>query len=51
MPSARDVEIFRLRIVEGLTLSQTGEAVGIGPERIRQIMWAHDGIPMFSLGT
>jgi hypothetical protein len=47
VPSARDVEIFRLRMVEGLTLRQTGEAVGIGPERIRQIMRTHYGIPMY----
>jgi hypothetical protein len=47
MPSERDIEIFRLRMVERLTLKQTGEAVRVGHERIRQIMRAHYGIPMY----
>jgi DNA-binding XRE family transcriptional regulator len=34
----RNLEIFRLRVVEGRTLKEVGEQVGIGPERVRQIL-------------
>jgi hypothetical protein len=38
MPNDRSREIFRLRIVEGLTLKEVGERVGIKAERVRQIL-------------
>jgi DNA-binding XRE family transcriptional regulator len=34
----RNLEIFRLRVVEGRLLKDTGEQVGIGFERVRQIL-------------
>ena len=40
----RNLEIFRLRVVEGHTLKATGEQVGIGHERVRQILAAHFGL-------
>lgn len=44
LPSARTREMFRLRIVEGLTLQEVGQRFGIIPERVRQIMAAHFGL-------
>ncbi len=34
----RNLEVFRLRVVEGRRLKATGEQVGIGVERVRQIL-------------
>jgi DNA-binding XRE family transcriptional regulator len=34
----RNLEIFRLRVVEGHRLKATGEQLGIGVERVRQIL-------------
>ncbi len=48
VPGEREVEIFRLRIVEGRTLKQAGEAVGLGRERVRQIMRSYFGLPPFT---
>ncbi len=42
--SERNLEIFRLRVVEGRRLKATGEQVGIGVERVRQILAAHFGL-------
>jgi hypothetical protein len=42
--SERNLEIFRLRVVEGRTLKATGEQVGIGVERVRQILAAFFGL-------
>jgi hypothetical protein len=38
MPNDRGRDIFRLRIVEGLTLKEVGEHFGINAERVRQIV-------------
>jgi hypothetical protein len=38
IPSDRDREIFRLRIVEGLTLDQLAQRFGLHRERIRQVL-------------
>ncbi|HTZ87885.1 MAG TPA: sigma factor-like helix-turn-helix DNA-binding protein [Solirubrobacteraceae bacterium] len=47
VPPDREVEIFRLRFVEKRTQKQTGEAVGLGKERIRQITrWYFDLPPL-----
>jgi DNA-binding XRE family transcriptional regulator len=40
----RNLEIFRLRVVEGHTLREVGEQVGIGIERVRQILATHFGL-------
>jgi hypothetical protein len=44
VPSERDVEILRLRLVEGATHEATARAVGLSKERIRQILASHFGI-------
>lgn len=38
MLEEREREMYRLRVVEGLTLRELGERFGIGPERVRQIL-------------
>jgi AraC-like DNA-binding protein len=40
----RELEMFRLRAVEGLTLAQIGEQVGVTTERVRQLLKLHFGI-------
>jgi hypothetical protein len=47
LPTVREIEVFRLRYVEGMTLRQTGEAVGISKERVRQIGRHYFGLPPF----
>jgi hypothetical protein len=44
MPNDRSREIFRLRIVEGLTLKAVGEHFDINAERVRQILGRHFGL-------
>ncbi len=43
-PNDRSREIFRLRIVEGLTLKETGAHFGINAERVRQLLAKHFGL-------
>lgn len=40
----RELEIFRLRAVEGLTLAQIGKRVGVTTERVRQLLKLHFGL-------
>ncbi len=40
----REREMFRLRAVEGLTLAQIGERVGVTTERVRQLLKLHFGL-------
>lgn len=40
----RNLEVFRLRVVEGRTLRETGGQVGIGFERVRQILSFYFGL-------
>jgi hypothetical protein len=40
----RELEMFRLRAVEGLTLQEVGERVGLKSERVRQILFASFGL-------
>jgi DNA-binding XRE family transcriptional regulator len=40
----RNLEVFRLRVVEGRKLKATGEQVGIGVERVRQILATYFGL-------
>lgn len=42
--SERNLEIFRLRVVEGRTLRDSGQQVGIGSERVRQILALYFGL-------
>ncbi|HEX5309268.1 MAG TPA: sigma factor-like helix-turn-helix DNA-binding protein [Solirubrobacteraceae bacterium] len=44
MPNDRNREIFRLRIVEGLTLKEVGERFDLNSERVRQILARHFGL-------
>ncbi len=40
-PKDREYEMFRLRVVEGLTLSEIAEVFGLHRERVRQLLRAH----------
>jgi hypothetical protein len=40
----RNLEIFRLRVVEGRSLKETGEQVGVGVERVRQVLATYFGL-------
>jgi AraC-like DNA-binding protein len=40
----RELTMFRLRAVEGLTLEQIGERLGIKRERVRQLLHLHFGL-------
>jgi transcriptional regulator with XRE-family HTH domain len=40
-PKDREYEMFRLRAVEGLTLSEIAEVFGLHRERVRQLLRAH----------
>ena len=42
--SERDLEVFRLRVVEGRSLKATGEQVGVSVERVRQILSVYFGL-------
>jgi Sigma-70, region 4 len=42
--SERDLEMFRLRVVERLTLAEVGERTGVSQERVRQILRLHFGL-------
>jgi hypothetical protein len=44
LPDDRDRELFRLRVVEGLTLDDAGAAVGISRDRVRQLMRERYGL-------
>lgn len=37
----REREMFRLRVIEGLTLKEVGERLRVHPERVRQLLWLH----------
>lgn len=44
VPSTPKYEVLRLRMIEGLTLAATGREVGLGKERVRQILSGHYGM-------
>jgi len=44
VPGDRNREIFRLRVVEGLTLSELGERFSLNRERVRQILAVYFGL-------
>ncbi|HEV7942436.1 MAG TPA: sigma factor-like helix-turn-helix DNA-binding protein [Solirubrobacteraceae bacterium] len=43
-PSTPRYEVFRLRLIDGLTYAAIGERVGLTQERVRQILAAHYGL-------
>jgi transcriptional regulator GlxA family with amidase domain len=43
-PGERNLEIFRLRVAQGLTLKETAESVGLSVERVRQLLAAYYGL-------
>jgi hypothetical protein len=43
-PSERDLKLFRLRVVHGLPLKEAGREVGIGVERVRQVLNVYFGL-------
>jgi DNA-directed RNA polymerase sigma subunit (sigma70/sigma32) len=51
VPSERDVEILRLRIVDGATHEAIARAVGLSNERVRQVLGSHFGIYGTSRGA
>jgi transcriptional regulator with XRE-family HTH domain len=44
VPSEREQEMSRLRTVEGLTLEEIADRVGVGTERVRQLLRLHFGL-------
>ncbi len=44
VPGERNREVFRLRAVEGLSLTDTGKEVGISKERVRQVLSVFFGV-------
>jgi DNA-binding XRE family transcriptional regulator len=40
----RNLEVFRLRVVEGRSLKETGDHVGISVERVRQVLATYFGL-------
>ncbi|MGH2865852.1 MAG: sigma factor-like helix-turn-helix DNA-binding protein [Solirubrobacteraceae bacterium] len=40
----RELEMFRLRAVEGLTLARIAERLDLSPERVRQLLRLHFGL-------
>ena len=44
LPSERSIEMFRLRFIEGLTLSETGRRFGVSPSRADQILRKDFGV-------
>jgi DNA-directed RNA polymerase sigma subunit (sigma70/sigma32) len=44
MPDERNREVFRLRVVEGLSLADTAKQLGISQERVRQLLKVYFGI-------
>ncbi len=44
VPGERNREVFRLRAVEGLSLTDTGKEVGISQERVRQVLNVFFGV-------
>jgi Sigma-70, region 4 len=44
LPSTPKYELLRLRLIEGLTFAEIGEQVGLGKERVRQVLRSHYGL-------
>jgi sigma-70-like protein/RNA polymerase alpha subunit len=44
LPDERNREVFRLRAVEGLSLTDTGKQVNLSQERVRQVLNLYFGV-------
>jgi hypothetical protein len=44
VPGERNREVFRLRAIEGLSLTDTGKQLGISQERVRQVLNVYFGV-------
>jgi DNA-directed RNA polymerase specialized sigma subunit len=44
LPDERNREVFRLRVVNGLSLADTAKQLGISRERVRQLLKVYFGI-------
>ncbi|HEV2973995.1 MAG TPA: sigma factor-like helix-turn-helix DNA-binding protein [Solirubrobacteraceae bacterium] len=44
LPSTPKYEVIRLRMIDGLTYAEIGERVGLGKERVRQVLASHYGL-------
>jgi hypothetical protein len=44
LPSTPKHEVIRLRMIDGLTYAEIGERVGLGKERVRQVLASHYGL-------
>jgi hypothetical protein len=44
VPSDRHLEMFRLRIIEGLPLAEIGKQTGVKQERVRQLLRLYFGL-------
>lgn len=44
IPATPRYEVFRLRLIDGLTYAAIGDRVGLTQERVRQILSAHYGL-------
>jgi sigma-70-like protein/RNA polymerase alpha subunit len=44
VPSARNREMLRLRLIEGLTLDEVGKRTGVSQERVCQLLRLHFGL-------
>jgi hypothetical protein len=43
-PEERNLKLFRLRVVYGLSMKEAGQEVGIGVERVRQVLKVYFGL-------
>lgn len=44
VPTARNREMLRLRLIEGLSLAEIGHRTGVSRERVRQLLSLHFGL-------
>ncbi len=51
LPNERSIEMFRLRFIEGLSLSETGRRFGVSPSRADQILHKDFGVSTLRAAT
>jgi Sigma-70, region 4/Bacterial RNA polymerase, alpha chain C terminal domain len=44
VPNARNRKMLRLRLIDGLSLTEIGKQTGVSQERVRQLLWLHFGL-------
>ena len=44
VPDERVRKMFRLRVVEGMTFNEVADAMGVSPERVRQVLFWYFGL-------